>query len=139
MLVGSTAGMIGEAGHSDYATAKSAFIVGLAKSLKNEITRIAPEGRVNVVCPGWTATEMARDALEVPGFVEKITRTMPMRKVGKSSDIANVIVALSSDVISGHVTGEVITVAGGMEGRVLHDEEYRLPRPEATKGRGRPH
>jgi len=32
-----------------------------------------------------------------------------------------VVVALASDAISGHVTGEVITVAGGMEGRVLHD------------------
>lgn len=122
VLVGSTAGLIGEAGHSDYASAKSAFITGFAKSLKNEIVRIAPEGRVNVVCPGWTATDMARDALEEPGFVERITRTMPMRKVGVAEDVANVIVALASDVVSGHVTGEVVTVAGGMEGRVLHEE-----------------
>jgi 3-oxoacyl-[acyl-carrier protein] reductase len=30
------------------------------------------------------------------------------------------VVALASDLISGHVTGEVVTVAGGMEGRILH-------------------
>ncbi len=121
VIVSSTAGLIGEAGHSDYAAAKSALAGGFLKSLKNEITRIAPHGRVNVVCPGWTETEMARDALAEPGFVDRITRTMALRKVGRAEDVARVVVALASDEISGHVTGEVVTVAGGMEGRVLHD------------------
>jgi 3-oxoacyl-[acyl-carrier protein] reductase len=121
VIISSTAGLIGEAGHSDYAAAKSALAGGFLKSLKNEITRIAPLGRVNVVCPGWTETEMARDALQQEGFVDRITRTMPLRKVGQATDVARVVVALASDAISGHVTGEVITVAGGMEGRVLHD------------------
>ena len=121
VIVSSTAGLIGEAGHADYAAAKSALAGGFLKSLKNEITRIAPRGRVNVVCPGWTETEMARDALTGPGFVDRITRTMALRKVGRAEDVARVVVALASDEISGHVTGEVVTVAGGMEGRVLHE------------------
>lgn len=121
VMIGSTAGLIGEAGHSDYAASKAALIVGLARSLKNEITRIAPNGRVNVVCPGWTATEMTRDVLQDPDFVPSITRTMAMRKIGTAEDVARVVVSLASDRISGHVTGEVITVAGGMEGRVLHE------------------
>lgn len=121
VIVSSTAGLIGEAGHSDYAAAKSALAGGFLKSLKNEITRIAPHGRVNVVCPGWTQTEMARAALAEPGFVERITRTMALRKVGRAEDVARVVVALASDEVSGHVTGEVVTVAGGMEGRVLHE------------------
>ena len=121
VIVSSTAGLIGEAGHSDYAAAKSALAGGFLKSLKNEITRIAPLGRVNVVCPGWTQTEMAREALAEPGFVDRITRTMPLRKVGRAEDVARVVLALASDESSGHVTGEVVTVAGGMEGRVLHE------------------
>ncbi|HVL65364.1 MAG TPA: SDR family oxidoreductase [Actinomycetota bacterium] len=121
VIISSTAGIFGEAGHADYAAAKGALLSGFVKSLKNEIVRIAPEGRVNVVCPGWTATDMARDALRQEGFVERITRTMPLRKVGRADDVARVVVSLASDEISGHVTGEVITVAGGMEGRVLHD------------------
>lgn len=121
VIVSSTAGAIGEAGHSDYAAAKGALATGLLKSLKNEIVRIAPFGRVNVVSPGWTATEMARDALADPGFEARTTRTMALRKLGRAEDVARVIVALASDRVSGHVTGEVITVAGGMEGRVLHD------------------
>ena len=121
VIISSTAGLIGEAGHSDYAAAKGALASGFLRSLKNEIARIAPLGRANVVCPGWTETEMARDALAQEGFVERITRTMPLRKVGRAEDVARVVMALASDEISGHVTGEVITVAGGMEGRVLHD------------------
>ena len=123
VMIGSTAGLIGEAGHADYAASKSALITGLAKSLKNEITRIAPNGRVNVVCPGWTATDMTRDVIDDPNFVPTITRTMAMQKIGRAEDVARVVVSLASDRISGHVTGEVITVAGGMEGRVLHELE----------------
>ncbi|MEA2460655.1 MAG: 3-oxoacyl-[acyl-carrier protein] reductase [Actinomycetota bacterium] len=64
VIISSTAGLFGEADHSDYAAAKGALASGFALSLKNEIVRIAPGGRVNVVCPGWTVTEMARGALE---------------------------------------------------------------------------
>jgi 3-oxoacyl-[acyl-carrier protein] reductase len=122
VIVGSTAGIFGEAGHADYAAAKSALLGGFLRSLKNEIVRIAPMGRVNAVAPGWTQTEMTSDALEIPGFEARITRTMPLRKVGHADDVARTIVALASDRISGHVTGQVITVAGGMEGRVLHED-----------------
>ncbi len=119
VIVSSTAGLLGEAGHADYAAAKGALASGFVKSLKNEIVRIAPRGRVNVVCPGWTQTEMARDAVDDHAAVERITRTMPLKKVGRAEDVARIVVALASDEISGHVTGEVVTVAGGMEGRVL--------------------
>jgi 3-oxoacyl-[acyl-carrier protein] reductase len=121
VMVASTAGLIGEAGHSDYAASKGAIASGLLYSLKNEIVRIAPNGRVNVVCPGWTKTDMTRDVLADPEFPKRITRTMALRKLGEATDVASTIVALASDRISGHVTGQVVTVAGGMEGRVLHE------------------
>ena len=60
VLVGSTAGLFGEAGHADYAAAKSAILHGLLLSLKNEVTRIAPRARVNAVAPGWTKSPMTR-------------------------------------------------------------------------------
>ena len=47
---------------------------------------------------------------------------MALRKVAQPEDIAAQVVALSSDVLSGHISGELITVAGGMEGRVVHDD-----------------
>ena len=121
VLVGSTAGLYGEAGHADYASAKSAIVRGLLLSLKNEIVEIAPRGRVNAVCPGWTMSPMTRSTLDEPGLVERVTRTMALRKVAEPEDVARQIVVLASDELSGHVTGQVVTVAGGMEGRVLHD------------------
>lgn len=121
VLVGSTAGLVGEAGHADYASAKSAIVRGLLLSLKNEIVRIAPLGRVNAVCPGWTVSPMTRSTLDDPGLVDRVTRTMALRKVAEPEDIARQIVVLGSDELSGHVTGQVVTVAGGMEGRVLHE------------------
>ena len=119
VLVGSTAGRFGEAGHADYAAAKSAIQVGLLLSLKNEIVRIAPSARVNAVAPGWTVSEMTRGKLEQED-VERVTRTMSLRKVAAADDIARAVVVLASDELSGHVTGELVTVAGGMEGRTLH-------------------
>lgn len=120
VIVSSTAGLFGEAGHSDYAAAKGALAGGLLLSLKNEIVRIAPRGRVNAVCPGWTATDMTRAFIEDKDFVRGITRTMALEKLGLADDVARAIVTLASDEASGHITGQVVTVAGGMEGRVLH-------------------
>jgi len=119
VLVGSTAGRFGEAGHADYAAAKSGIQVGLLLSLKNEIVRIAPGGRVNAVAPGWTHSPMTRGELD-QSVVDHVTRTMSLRKVALAEDIARAVVVLASDDLSGHVTGELLTVAGGMEGRTVH-------------------
>jgi 3-oxoacyl-[acyl-carrier protein] reductase len=120
ILVGSTAGVFGEAGHADYAAAKSAVVGGLLLSIKNEVVRVAPRARVNAVCPGWTITPMARQALEDPTVLERATRTMALRKAAAPEDVARQVVVVASDEISGHVTGQVVLVAGGMEGRLLH-------------------
>jgi 3-oxoacyl-[acyl-carrier protein] reductase len=120
VLVGSTAGIVGEAGHADYAAAKSAVLSGLLLSLKNEIVRIAPTARVNAVAPGWTESPMTRGHVD-PESVQRVSRTMALRKVAQPEDVARQVVVLASDELSGHVTGQVVTVAGGMEGRVIHD------------------
>jgi 3-oxoacyl-[acyl-carrier protein] reductase len=119
VLVGSTAGRFGEAGHADYAAAKAAIQVGLLLSLKNEIVRIAPLGRVNAVAPGWTYSPMTRSELD-PELVARLSRTMALRKVAVAEDVARAVVVLASDELSGHMTGEVVNVAGGMEGRTIH-------------------
>jgi 3-oxoacyl-[acyl-carrier protein] reductase len=121
VMVASTAGVFGEAGHADYAAAKAAIAGGLLLSLKNEVTRIAPRARVNVVAPGWTESPMTRGHVD-PERIQAVSRTMALRKVAQPEDVARQVVVLASDEISGHVTGQVITVAGGMEGRVIHDD-----------------
>jgi 3-oxoacyl-[acyl-carrier protein] reductase len=121
VLIGSTAGLVGEAGHADYAAAKGALLSGLLLSLKNEITRIAPAARVNAVAPGWTESPMTRGHVD-PDAVRRVTRTMALRKIAQPEDVARQVVVLASDELSGHVTGQVVVVAGGMEGRTLHEE-----------------
>jgi 3-oxoacyl-[acyl-carrier protein] reductase len=120
VLVGSTAAIFGEAGHADYAAAKSAILGGLLLSLKNEAIRRNPRVRVNAVAPGWTLSPMTREALD-EATLARVTRTMALPKVATADDVAAQVVALASPAISGHVTGQVVTVAGGMEGRVLRD------------------
>ncbi|NWF95667.1 MAG: SDR family oxidoreductase [Candidatus Thorarchaeota archaeon] len=118
VMIGSTAGVFGEAWFSDYATSKAA-LHGLMMSLKNEIVHLARHGRVNIVNPGWTATPMASDVLREKGLVTRILQTIPLRKTATPADIAAAVVYLASDKLAGHVSGQAITVAGGMEGRVL--------------------
>jgi 3-oxoacyl-[acyl-carrier protein] reductase len=118
VLVGSTAGLFGEAGHADYAAAKSAVVYGLLLSLKNEVVQVGPRARVNAVCPGWTESPMTRQSL-TQETLDRVTRTMALKKVAQPEDVAWQVVVLASDELSGHVTGQVVTVAGGMEGRVI--------------------
>src|SRR5262249_61510153 len=123
VLVGSTAGMIGEAGHADYAAAKAGVIYGLARSAKNEVCRLAPKGRVNVVCPGWIFTPMTKGLASDPKGVRRVLQTIPMEKVGRAHDVAMAVVYLASSHLAGHVSGQVLTVSGGMDGRVLYQPD----------------
>src|SRR5262249_17114726 len=123
VLIGSTAGMFGEAGHADYAAAKAGLTYGLARTLKNEIARIALRGRVNVVCPGWTATPLTQRFTENPERVRRALQTIALRKVARAHDVAMAVVYLASAHLSGHVSGQVLTVSGGMEGRVLYQPD----------------
>ena len=125
ILVGSTAGLFGESGFCDYSASK-AGMHGLLMSLKNEIVHLAPRGRVNLVNPGWTLTPMVEGLEEDKEKVKRILQTMPLRKLAQSEDIASTILYLASDTLAGHVSGQTITVAGGMEGRVLFDPDETL-------------
>jgi 3-oxoacyl-[acyl-carrier protein] reductase len=120
VLIGSTAGIFGESGHADYAAAKAGLTYGLARSLKNEICRLAPRGRVNVVCPGWTLTPQKELTALDPALLQRVKQTTPLRKIARAHDVAMAVVYLASSHLSGHVSGQILTVSGGMEGRVLY-------------------
>jgi 3-oxoacyl-[acyl-carrier protein] reductase len=125
VLIGSTAAVFGEAGHADYAAAKSAMAYGLTRSLKNELARLAPHtkqycgGRINCVCPGWTVVPRNAAKLGDAKMIRKVTATMALPKLAHPEDMANAVVFLSSDALAGHITGQTLVIAGGMEGRML--------------------
>jgi len=117
LFIGSTAATFGERGYADYATAK-AGLLGLMLTLKNEIVALDPRGRVNLLVPGWTATHVDRPELDNLDLLRRVAQTMPLRQIARADDIARAAVWLCSPVAR-HVTGQSLTVAGGMEGRVL--------------------
>jgi 3-oxoacyl-[acyl-carrier protein] reductase len=125
VLVASTAAVFGEAGHADYAAAKAAIAYGLTRTLKNEIARIAPNtraycgGRINCVCPGWTVVPRTKEKLANPDMIRKAASTMALPRIGRPEDMANAAVFLSSDTLARHITGQILVIAGGMEGRQL--------------------
>ncbi|KAG1728723.1 NAD(P)-binding protein [Suillus paluster] len=116
VLIGSVAGKYGEANHGDYAISKSAMMYGLTMTLKNEIVKIAPRGRVNSIAPGWVVTPMVQEALNDPAVSGPALAATPLKKLATPLDIANQISVLSSSVVSGHVTGQVVFIEGGCVG-----------------------
>jgi 3-oxoacyl-[acyl-carrier protein] reductase len=108
VLIGSTAGQRGEAGHADYAATKGAmisFVKGVAVELAtHDIT-------VNCVAPGWVDTEMAAAPYQGEGR-KQIEATIPLGRVATPEDIAGPIVFLCS-ALARHITGEVLNVNGG--------------------------
>ena len=120
VLVASTAALFGEENHTDYSAAKAAMAYGMTRSLKNEIVRIATRGRVNCVCPGWVDTPMAAASMEDPSAIPRVTATMALRKIAQPEDVARAVVFLTSPRLAGHLSGTIMPIAGGMEGRWLH-------------------
>lgn len=106
--ISSIVGLNGNPGQANYAASK-AGIIGLTKSVAKEMG--ARNIRVNAIAPGFIATEMT-DAL--PQEVkDDYAKRISLRRLGQGEDIANVVLFLASD-LAGYVTGEVITVDGGM-------------------------
>ena len=105
--IGSIAGMTGRAVSVAYAASK-AGIVGLTRCLAEQL---APSGiRVNAVCPGPIPTAVFRDfSKEVQ---EKLMSTIKLNRWGTTTDIANLILFLSTEEGS-WITGEAININGG--------------------------
>jgi 3-oxoacyl-[acyl-carrier protein] reductase len=107
VLVSSTAGQRGEAGHADYAATKGAMI-SFVKSLAVEL---GPRDiTVNAVAPGWVDTDAV--SMVMAHSREKIEAAIPVGRIATARDIAGPIVFLCSE-LARHVTGEILNVNGG--------------------------
>ena len=106
--IGSVVGSSGNSGQTNYTAAK-AGVVGFSKSLAQEM---GSRGiTVNVVAPGFIDTDMTA---ALPDFVkEEMLKRIPMKRLGKVDDVAEVVAFLASDAAN-YITGETIHVNGGM-------------------------
>jgi meso-butanediol dehydrogenase / (S,S)-butanediol dehydrogenase / diacetyl reductase len=68
--------------------------------------------RVNCICPGAIDTPLLAPALLQPGFAEQLNQAIPMGRLGKPEEMANVVLFLASDLAS-FVTGAAFVADGG--------------------------
>lgn len=106
--IASIVGLMGNAGQANYSASK-AGVIGLTKTAAREF---ASRGiNINAVAPGFIATAMT-DAIPEKAKNE-LTAQIPMGKLGSSEDVAEAVLFLSSPS-SDYITGQVISVNGGM-------------------------
>jgi 3-oxoacyl-[acyl-carrier protein] reductase len=106
--ISSVVGLTGNAGQANYAASKSGMI-GFTKALALELA--TRNICVNCIAPGFIETRMT-DVLN-EGQKEGILKKIPMGRMGGPQDIANAAIFLASH-LSDYVTGQVLTVDGGM-------------------------
>jgi len=106
--ISSVVGLTGNMGQVNYSASK-AGLIGLTKSLAKEV---ATRGiTVNAIAPGFIETDMTGQLKEE--IQQAILDSIPMKKMGQVEDIANCVHFLASNK-SDYITGQVITVDGGM-------------------------
>jgi len=106
--IASVVGLIGNIGQTNYAASK-AGIIGLTKSLARELAK--RNVNCNVVAPGFIETKMTKVLPEE--IKQEYLKNIPLERLGKPEDIANLVAFLVSDLAS-YITGQVINCDGGL-------------------------
>ncbi len=102
----SIVGLTGNPGQANYAAAK-AGVIGFTKTCAKEF---ASRGiTVNAVAPGFIATEMTEKLKN-----EEILKAIPLGKLGSTQEIASLVDFLVASDASNYITGQTISIDGGM-------------------------
>lgn len=105
----SISGLFADQGIAAYNAVK-AGLINLTRVVAVEYGRFGI--RANCVCPGVIATPLIASAIATPGVSEKMAKRIPLKRLGRPEDVANVVLFLGSD-LAGFVTGAAYVVDGG--------------------------
>jgi 3-oxoacyl-[acyl-carrier protein] reductase len=104
----SVAGVMGQAGSSNYAASK-AGLIGMTKSVAREVGK--KNITANCIAPGFIMTEMT--AVLPDAVKEGAKQVIPVRRFGQAEEVAKAVAFLANEE-SGYITGQVLCVDGGM-------------------------
>lgn len=120
VVTGSETGKFGQAGDTEYASGKAGLQYGLVRGVKNEIVRLNSRARINAVAPGWVDTPLIEGRLDDPNEMwAEAQATVPLQKIAQPQSVARAMAFLASHRAADHITGECLSVDGGIEGGVV--------------------
>jgi 3-oxoacyl-[acyl-carrier protein] reductase len=118
--IASIVGQVGNTGQANYAASKGG-VIAMTRALAKEYA--AKGVCVNAVCPGYIESEMVQDLYRPSADsadtatderLEKLLQTIPLRRLGKPSEVASLVSFLCVDVAGGYMTGHCLNIDGGV-------------------------
>ena len=108
--ISSVSGLVGNPGQTNYSASK-AGIIGFTRSMSRELA--GRKMTMNCVCPGFIESEMTKVLGEA--IIDEAKKRIPAKRLGLPEDVAACVLFLASPAAC-YVTGQVLTVDGGMTG-----------------------
>ncbi|QDU87545.1 3-oxoacyl-[acyl-carrier-protein] reductase FabG [Pirellulimonas nuda] len=114
--ISSVSGLMGNPGQANYSASK-AGVIGFTQTVAKELASKRRQITVNAVCPGFIRTDMTDVLAEAGGdaFHDAIKQRIPLQRLGEAEEVADGVLFLASDSAA-YVTGQVLTIDGGMTG-----------------------